>query len=82
MSKETTSAEGSTFNPTWHLPDGIENHIEKGIINTAIGTAVGGIAGLILFRSGGGWRAFSMASGAGIAMGNTFERARASYKTG
>ena len=62
---------------TWKLPDGIEDHIESGLIKAAVGAAVGGLAGAIFFRSGKGWRAATTAMGAGVAVGSTVERARA-----
>lgn len=45
-----------------------------GLIKTAIGVAVGGLAGMVLFRSGGGWRSASAAMGVGVALGSTYER--------
>mmetsp|Transcript_6911 Transcript_6911/g.20742 ORF Transcript_6911/g.20742 Transcript_6911/m.20742 type:complete len:103 (-) Transcript_6911:169-477(-) len=61
---------------TWKLPDGIEDHIESGLIKSAVGATVGGVVGLVLFRSGKGWRAASVAMGVGVAVGSTVERAR------
>jgi hypothetical protein len=48
-----------------------------GVIKTAVGAAVGGLAGLVLFRSGKGWRAAGVAAGVGVALGSTVERAMA-----
>jgi uncharacterized protein YcfJ len=45
-----------------------------GMIKTAIGATVGGVLGIILFRSGNGTRAASVATGIGIAAGSTYER--------
>lgn len=59
---------------SWRLPDGIEDHIESGIIKTATGAVVGRIIGGI-FKSGSGWRSASAALGVGIACGSVLERA-------
>ena len=72
------SAEGKVPNPgNWKLPDGIEDHIESGIVKTAAGALAGGIIGAILFRSGTGMRSASVALGIGAAVGSTIERAYA-----
>jgi len=60
---------------TWKLPDGIEDHIESGIIKATAGAVVGGLAGALLFRSGHGWRAASAAMGVGIGIGSAVDRA-------
>lgn len=52
-----------------------------GLIKTAAGAAVGGALGMILFRSGKGSRAASVAAGVGVAMGSTYERMMAQYGT-
>ncbi|CAB9510077.1 expressed unknown protein [Seminavis robusta] len=65
---------------TWKLPDGFEDHLEAGVIKTIVGAAAGGAIGMVLFRSGGGWRAASAAAGVGAAWGSTYERAMASKK--
>jgi hypothetical protein len=41
--------------------------------------AAGGAIGVILFRSGGGMRAASVAAGVGVALGSTYERFMADY---
>eukprot|EP00555_Chaetoceros_dichaeta_P003113 CAMPEP_0198249212 /NCGR_PEP_ID=MMETSP1447-20131203/794_1 /TAXON_ID=420782 /ORGANISM="Chaetoceros dichaeta, Strain CCMP1751" /LENGTH=77 /DNA_ID=CAMNT_0043933785 /DNA_START=62 /DNA_END=295 /DNA_ORIENTATION=- len=64
-----------TTDATWKLPDGIEDHIESGIIKATAGAVLGGIAGVVLFRSGGGWRAASAAMGSGIGIGSAVDRA-------
>ena len=64
-------------NGTWKLPDGIEVHIESGLIKTAAGAVAGGIVGAVLFKSGKGWRGASVAMGVGAAIGSTVERAMA-----
>mmetsp|Transcript_12683 Transcript_12683/g.17991 ORF Transcript_12683/g.17991 Transcript_12683/m.17991 type:complete len:82 (-) Transcript_12683:114-359(-) len=66
---------GKAPEPTWKLPDGIEDHIEAGLIQSAVGVVAGGITGALLFRSGKGMAAAGMATGFGIAVGSTFERA-------
>jgi Domain of unknown function (DUF543) len=53
---------------------GIEDHIESGILKLTAGVLVGGTLGLLLFRSGKGWRSASMAAGAGVALGSTYVR--------
>lgn len=45
-----------------------------------MGAAAGGAIGLVLFRSGGGYRAASVAAGIGAAWGSTYERATATKK--
>lgn len=49
--------------------------VYPGIIHTAVGVTVGGIAGMLLFKSGKGNRAMSVATGVGVAIGSTYERA-------
>ena len=49
-----------------------------GLIKSVAGVAAGGLAGMVLFRSGGGYRAASAAMGLGVAWGSTYERAAAS----
>ena len=70
---------GSSSSSTWKLPDGIEDHIESGLIKSAIGATAGGLVGMILFRSGGGWRSASVAAGVGVAVGSTYERIMNEY---
>jgi len=60
---------------TWKLPDGIEDHLASGVLNTTVGAAVGGLLGLAIFRAGGGWRAASTAAGVGVGLGATGKRA-------
>ena len=60
---------------TWKLPDGIEIHIESGVIKATAGVLVGSLAGAVLFRSGKGWRAASAAMGMGIGIGSAVGRA-------
>lgn len=55
-------------------------HVSIGLIKSAIGATVGGVFGMILFRSGGGMRSASVAAGVGAAMGSTYERFMASQK--
>jgi hypothetical protein len=45
-----------------------------GLLKTAVGAAAGGAIGVLLFRSGGGWRSACAAAGAGVALGSTYER--------
>jgi hypothetical protein len=44
------------------------------LIKSAVGVAVGGVLGMIFFKSGGGRRAASIATGLGVAAGSTYER--------
>lgn len=69
------SDDKSPIPSTWKLPEGIEDHIESGIIKAAAGAVAGGVVGAILFKSGSGMRAASMALGVGAAIGSTVERA-------
>ena len=50
---------------TWKLPDGIEDHIESGIIKATAGLVLGGFVGTVLFRSGRGYRFACAALGTG-----------------
>ena len=59
---------------SWKLPDGIEDHLEEGLLKAAIGVGVGGALGMLLFRSGKGWRSAAVASGLGVAVGSTYSR--------
>jgi uncharacterized protein YcfJ len=67
--------ENSPLNGNWKLPDGIEDHIEAGLIKTAAGAVAGGLVGAVLFKSGKGWRSASVAFGVGTALGSAVERA-------
>jgi uncharacterized protein YcfJ len=53
--------------------------LTAGLIKTSIGAAVGGLVGLIMFRSGKGMRAASVATGMGVAAGSTYERFMVDY---
>eukprot|EP00979_Chaetoceros_neogracilis_P017949 scaffold10544_cov269-Chaetoceros_neogracile.AAC.2 len=70
-----SSDEKSPVPGNWKLPEGIEDHIESGIIKAAAGALAGGVVGAILFKSGSGMRSASMALGVGAAIGSTVERA-------
>eukprot|EP00545_Synedropsis_sp_CCMP1620_P004281 CAMPEP_0119004014 /NCGR_PEP_ID=MMETSP1176-20130426/899_1 /TAXON_ID=265551 /ORGANISM="Synedropsis recta cf, Strain CCMP1620" /LENGTH=80 /DNA_ID=CAMNT_0006955671 /DNA_START=35 /DNA_END=277 /DNA_ORIENTATION=+ len=76
MSEEPNTVEPTPQATTWKLPDGIEDHLEAGVLKTAAGAVVGGLLGLALFRSGSGWRSASMAAGVGVGLGSTFQRTR------
>ena len=52
-------------------------HSFKALIKTAVGATVGGIMGLVLFKSGQGRRASAVATGVGVAIGSTYERINA-----
>mmetsp|Transcript_7808 Transcript_7808/g.14197 ORF Transcript_7808/g.14197 Transcript_7808/m.14197 type:complete len:91 (-) Transcript_7808:98-370(-) len=64
---------------TWKLPDGIEDHLTKGVVEAGVGMAIGGVLGIVMFTSKSGWRSASVAAGFGVAAGSTFERIRKSY---
>lgn len=70
----------TTATTTWKLPEGIEEHIYSGLVKTAVGAISGAAIGAVMFRSGKGWRAASMAGGVGVALGSTVERAMADSK--
>lgn len=59
---------------SWKLPDGIEDHLEAGLFKAVAGGVVGGMLGMLLFKSGKGWRSASVASGLGVAVGSTYAR--------
>mmetsp|Transcript_44349 Transcript_44349/g.106838 ORF Transcript_44349/g.106838 Transcript_44349/m.106838 type:complete len:82 (-) Transcript_44349:2534-2779(-) len=81
MAEESSSSSPAATPPNaWKLPEGIEDHIEDGLIKSAVGATVGGVFGMILFRSGGGMRSASVAAGVGAAVGSTYERFMASQK--
>lgn len=75
----STTTTTSTNASTWKLPDGIEDHLANGVVKLAVGMTVGGLFGLVAFRTGG-MRAASVATGAGVALGSTYERIRAGSK--
>ena len=66
--------------PTWQLPEGIEDHIESGLINAAAGAATGAIVGAIFFKRGRGYVPALALAGVGVAIGSTVERARVSMQ--
>jgi Domain of unknown function (DUF543) len=65
----------------WKLPVGIEGHIEDGVIKLTAGVLIGGTVGMLLFKSGKGWRAASIASGVGVAIGSSYVRYRTATTT-
>ena len=65
----------------WKLPNGIEDHIEDGVIKMTAGVLIGGTLGMLLFKSGKGWRSASIATGLGVAMGSTYVRFMTSIKS-
>lgn len=67
-------ANNGSGSKTWRLPDGIEDHIESGLIKAGAGMVAGGLCGMLLFRSGSGWRPASVAAGLGVAVGSTASR--------
>lgn len=73
--KSNPPQQSSTFEPTWQLPQGIENHIEALVVKSAIGIAIGAPLGFLAFRSGrGAGAAAGMAFGIGCAVGSFVER--------
>lgn len=71
----------TTNSSSWKLPDGIEDHLEAGLLKAAVGVAVGGALGMLLCKSGKGWRSAAVASGLGVAVGSTYSRAFSSGST-
>mmetsp|Transcript_34204 Transcript_34204/g.82705 ORF Transcript_34204/g.82705 Transcript_34204/m.82705 type:complete len:115 (+) Transcript_34204:57-401(+) len=72
-----SSPPASSFQPTWQLPPGIEDHIEAFVLKSLVGGTVGAAAGLLLFRSGRGANAAAGAAfGIGCAAGSFVERVR------
>jgi Domain of unknown function (DUF543) len=69
-----SSSSNSSSSSHWKLPDGIEDHLEDGVYKVLAGATAGGIVGLLLFKSGRGWRSASMATGVGMAIGSTLTR--------
>ena len=51
------------------------------LLKSAVGLAVGGLAGLMFFRSGKGNRIGAMAGGLGAAFGSTYERVKFRYES-
>jgi hypothetical protein len=51
------------------------------LIKTAIGATIGGFLGVIMFRSGSGSRAATVAAGVGVAAGSTYQRIAAKMKS-
>ena len=76
MGEEPPSNDSGAPTPrsSWKLPDGIEDHLEDGILKAVVGMGVGGALGMLLFRSGKGWRSASVATGLGVAVGSTYAR--------
>ena len=50
------------------LPNGVEKHIESGLLKSAVGAAAGLAVGVVFFRGGKGWRMASAAAGVGVAI--------------
>ncbi|KAL7439445.1 hypothetical protein ACHAXH_004174 [Discostella pseudostelligera] len=72
------ASSSSTFQPTWQLAPGIENHIEALVLKSLIGGTVGAAVGFVLFRSGRGANAAAgSAFGIGCAVGSFIERSMA-----
>jgi hypothetical protein len=49
-------------------------HLKDGLLNCVVGASLGGAMGVLLFKSGKGNRAASVAAGVGVALGSTLER--------
>lgn len=77
----SSSAMDQESSSKWQLPVGIEAHLETGLLKAAVGVAVGGAVGMILFRSGKGWRTASAVTGLGVAVGSTYTRVTYKSKT-
>ncbi len=75
---ESLSPPAPSFQPTWQLAPGIENHIEALVLKSLIGGTVGAAVGVLLFRTGRGANAAAGAAfGIGCAAGSFIERVRA-----
>jgi hypothetical protein len=70
--QQPTTASSNIGN--WKLPVGIEDHIENSILKMTVGVVVGGVVGMMLFKSGKGWRSTCIASGVGVALGSSYTR--------
>ena len=66
-----------SFAPTWQIPVAFEPHLERGLFTTTAGLVAGGVVGLVLFKSGSGNRAMSVATGAGFGIGRKLQRSTA-----
>jgi len=73
----SAAATAVKYVPKWQLPNGVEKHIESGLLKSAVGAAAGLAVGVVFFRGGKGWRMASAAAGVGVAIGSTVERATA-----
>ena len=62
----------------WHN-NTTTQHKNTALVKTALGALVGGVAGIVCFRGGKGFRAASVATGVGAALGSTCERVRFRY---
>jgi hypothetical protein len=49
-------------------------HLKDGLIHGAVGAALGGAIGTMMFKAGKGNRVASVAAGVGVAFGSTLER--------
>lgn len=49
-------------------------HLKDGLLNCVVGASLGGAMGVLLFKSGKGYRTASVAAGVGVALGSTLER--------
>jgi len=59
----------------WELPEGIEGHIESGVVKVVIGVMMGGMVETFLFKSGNKrMKLTGVALGLGAAVGSTFQR--------
>jgi hypothetical protein len=54
--------------------DSAAPHLKDGLLNCVVGASLGGAVGVLLFKSGKGYRAASVAAGVGVAVGSTLER--------
>jgi Domain of unknown function (DUF543) len=66
------SAEPPKPSHTWKLPDGIEDHIEQGLLKLGGGVIVGGLFGLAFLHPSS--RSTAVTFGIGVAVGSTYAR--------
>lgn len=68
----TDEPSSSPQNHKWKLPDGIEDHLEQGLLKLGAGIVVGGLVGLACLRPA--WRSSAVLVGVGVAAGSTYAR--------
>ena len=75
LTSSTILSQVKSFEPTFELPDGIENHLEAYAIKSVLGFTFGAASGLLLFRTNKGRNALAGGLfGIGAATGSFVER--------